>query len=158
MLAKHRLSHCWGAQSTRSVAVAACAMLVGLPACAPPVTQPPKSDERVFSDDDRRAALALSLSRSGAVAAQTNPYEQAVQCSLAIKFIVNRFGTAAIGNPEVIEALEKAQRIYADRAAASRSAQEDVSAEDNGDARPGEAIQDPADRARVALACLQDLA
>lgn len=133
-----------------------CALLAATLACAPAKQAPDgEGAGRVFSDDDRRAAQALSLSKSS-VETAASPGDQARLCSLAIKSLADRFRTVGSPNPALIETLDRAEQIYSARAA--RSGDGAGGGQTGRDDAALEILADPADRARMALGCLQELA
>lgn len=110
------------------------------------------SQDKSFSDEDKRIARALSLGDAGNVGTGTPQY-QATLCLLALNSIEDRLLESGILTVEQQRAFSKARDLYGRRSktGVSKDAQEknlrDVEA----------AYPDAANRARFAIGCLRDL-
>lgn len=130
--------------------------------CSAPAADGPVTDgmsgAKQFSEDDRRAARALSIGNVRTVAMTDNPLDQAVLCSLAIGEIAERMQTSGMGlTQEQIEAVIMAKKIY-DRRAIAAARTKPADAIQTARARIAEANPEPSARAQTAIACLRQLA
>jgi len=131
-----------------------------LPACSSnQQPAPPPADDKEFSEADKRAARALSISNNDAVTDATTPYARALLCRNGIETLAERFQQAR--GPMMEE-----QRQAMEQARAYFGEQLRLLAEREGKSEPGlnrdiaetqEQHADPAENAQIAIACLRGL-
>lgn len=130
-------------------------VIVCLSACAPDpaATQPNREQQKVFSEDDRRVAQALSLG-GGIEAASKDPADEAARCVIALNFIRTRLSAFAGVNSEQKNALDRAIHLYRTRAGEKSAPSKEFAAK----LKAAEsAMPNQADQARASLRCLQAL-
>ena len=108
------------------------------------------------SEADRRAAALLSLSNNSALDTQSDPYELAVTCVVALDSLAARVESGTALNAEQKRALASARRVYEQRAKdtgtkTSAQLREDI---DERKAAPGETRQ----RLLEAVSCIRQIA
>ena len=124
--------------------------------CSPPNDRTALEDaagQQTFSAEDQRIARSLSLGNEAAVQGVAN-VDRSMACSVALDTLRERLFKETSLAPEVIQAFNQAQQIYADRASAGLTSQDVAEAR----AAAEDAIPDEGDRARLAIGCLRDLA
>lgn len=109
------------------------------------------SQQQTFSEEDKRIAGLLSVG-SVDIDESASPQYRAALCSLALAAIEERMRGAL--SEEQRQAFAQAQSLYAQRARAGMSAEEERSMRDEIET----AYPDESDRARFAITCLQELA
>lgn len=106
--------------------------------------------QRVFSEDDRRVARALSVGRND-LSTSLSPQFRATLCGLALEAIEERMQGAL--SAEQQQAFAQAQTLYRQRATAGLSREERRRTISEVEA----SYPDDGERARFAISCLQDL-
>lgn len=128
-----------------------------LPSCSSGSTRDADSSTEAateFTQDDKRAARALSLTNAGTTERTDDPQEQARLCSSAIEALRVRLRDSAVLSDEQMLALGEAKAIY-DRRIRGVVASASEAANDQPEQAEGDAS--PAEQARLAIGCLQDL-
>lgn len=117
-----------------------------------------KAPERQFSEEDKRAARALSIGDSRAIESSGSPYAQALLCNNAVQSIADRLRSAGSLNAEQLRGFDQT-RAYYDRQVFGLGKQEGKSASQIQQDRKQTAAAnpEPAANARLAIACLQML-
>ena len=115
------------------------------------------AETRIFSEAEKAAAQTLSIADAQALETMSDPTEKALACSRSIGFLVETLqGTDALTDVQS-NAIEQARLIY------ERQIPADYEAEDTADdgSAPTDIASDaeinPAQEARIALACLRNL-
>lgn len=139
----------------RSLLLAAC--LVLLPSCSGGEDRGAEAtgeSAQEFSQANKSAARALSLSNAGATRQAGSPQEQAALCSQALEALSLRLRDSGTLSDTQLQALGEAKGIY-DRRLEGGTPQT-APGGSSGD-RPNEQEANPAEQARIAIGCLQDL-
>lgn len=113
----------------------------------------------MFSEEDKRAARALSISNNQAVIDATSPYARALLCSNAIETLAERFqGARGPMMDEQRQAMEQARAYFREQlsALAEREGKSDAELTNDMD-ETREQHADPAENAQIAIACLRRL-
>src|SRR5690606_24874950 len=113
----------------------------------------------VESIDDRRAALALSVTNVPSLEEGANAYIRALRCSLALKTITQRIAEGGSLSAEQMRLLRQVQLNY-EREFARLGAQEGKSPAGirNDHQQQGQQVADPTVAGRIALGCLRERA
>ena len=114
--------------------------------------------ERAFSDEEKRAALALSIGDNARIASVEGAYDRALLCSHAIDSVTTQVRATGALSSEQLQVMDQASTIFANRL--RRMAEgEGKSANDIASDLRRMAAEDeqPGGNARVAIACLQQL-
>lgn len=131
------------------------AALLALAACSgqadTATRQQDGSPQASFSDEDRRAARALSVGGPEA-RATGSPGFYATLCSLALKSIDERLQDSGLLSAEQNRAFARAREIYAGRAAAGSASERDDWRREVEATYPN-----PNERTRFTIGCLKDL-
>jgi hypothetical protein len=149
--------------SPRSILFAALALVL-LPSCsseADTAAAPTGAGAPEFSQPDKIAARALSLSNAGSAERAESPRAQAVLCSQALEGLSVRLRDSGTLNEMQLQALGQAKAVYDRRirgvgneparaGGGSSALEQAIEEEEEGEANPAE-------QARVAIGCLQDL-
>ncbi len=148
-------------QRTLSTApLSALAALSFLSACSPnPQAPSPAFDEKEFSEEDKRAARALSISNNQAVMEATNPYARALLCRNGIDGLAERFQQARGPMMEEQQQAMEQARAYFDeqlRLLAEREGKSEAELNDDLE-ETGQQHADPGENAQIAVACLRRL-
>ncbi len=131
-------------------------------ACSPADTSDPsiglEQIERAFSDEERRAALALSIGDNARIASVEGAYDRALLCSNAIDSITAQVREAGALTSEQLRVMDQAGTIFANRLRRMAEGEGKSAVDIAGDLRRMEAEDEqPGGNARVAIACLQQL-
>jgi hypothetical protein len=142
-------------------ALAAALCLVSLTACSGGEESGRKAaeaQERRFSEEDKRAARALSIGDSRAIEGSDSPYAQALLCNHAVQSIADRLRSAGSLNAEQLRGFDQT-RAYYERQLLGRGKLEGKSASQiqKDRQKTAAANPDPVANARLAIACLQML-
>lgn len=143
-----------------SVARSAIAALTLLSACSSNRQQvPPPAEDRAFTEEDKRAARALSLSNNQAITDATSPYARALLCRNGIEALAVRFqGVRGPGMAEQRQAMEQVRAYIGEQLRLLAEREGKSGAELNGDMKETqEQHADPTENAQIALACLRRL-
>lgn len=145
--------------SKASLAAALC--LVSVTACSgddESATDVAKASAPQFSEEDKRAARALSIGDSRAIESSDSPYAQALLCNHAVQSIATRLRSAGSLNAEQLRGFDQT-RVFYERQVLGLGKQEGKSASQIQQDRQETATANPdaAANARLAIACLQML-
>jgi hypothetical protein len=111
-----------------------------------------------FTEEDKRAAMALSIGSGVDPGGNTSPYEQALRCSLAFRELSTRFADLGAAAEQQGRAMAQAEAMFDQRleraaAQAGRSARQIADDRAKLDAE----LPEGTERARIAIACIREL-
>lgn len=141
----------------RASALFMLATLIAVSACsnAPDMVEKPQQDARSasFTAEDKRIARKLSIGTASLAEASVGG--RAVLCGLGLEAIDSRLRSSGALSAQQGQAFDRAREIYRRRAVAGYPSAADVA-----EARRRAELDYPtaADRARLAIACLRELA
>ena len=122
-----------------------------------PEPQPHEAD-REFSEAEKRAARALSISNTEIMAKAEGPYEQTLLCRHGLAEVASLLGETASLSSEQEQGLRQAEALFdrrlRDLASANGKSAEDV---ENDLAQTAEDNPDRATNMRIAIGCLERL-
>lgn len=132
---------------------------MSLTACssgAEPVTASPQEQSQTFSEEDKRVALALSVSRNQVVTDAEGPYAQALLCRNGMEVLAERLKGAL--NAQQRQAIDQAREYFDRQVSELGESEGKVPSEITSDVeRTAQDNFNVAENARVAMACLQNL-
>lgn len=136
------------------------AVLSFLCACSP--SQPSGGraiPTREFSQEDKRAALALSISNSEAVADAATPYDRSLLCKNGIEALIQRFqGLRGPSTDQQLQAMEQASAYFSEQVHSIAKLEGKSEAELTRDLKvTREQHEDPAENVQIIAACLRAL-
>lgn len=120
---------------------------------------PPPADDKQFSEEDKRAARALSISNNEAITDAASPYARALLCNNGIETLAERFqGARGPMMDQQRQAMEQARAYFGDQLRLLAEREGKSEAELNSDMEEAaEQHADPAENAQIAIACLRRL-
>ncbi|GEM_PF-2402885 len=118
----------------------------------------PDSQAKVFGDEDRQIARALSISNDPAVTQADSPYARALLCRNGMEALVERFQGAAGLSAEQRQGMERVASYFEGQARVLGEAEGKSPADVVSDLeQAAEDNPDTAENARTAIACLREL-
>ncbi|MXP27953.1 hypothetical protein GRI58_03840 [Porphyrobacter algicida] len=138
------------------------ALLFIVVSCSEPAPVSPRESKITkpinFTADDKRAAQALSLGNAAALKGGSNQYDQSLLCSISIESIMSKLRDTGTFSPQQLASVEKAKKIYDERASAAAKEQSKSRADISRDrAQLASKHQDEMERARLSIGCLKSL-
>ena len=134
-----------------SLLLAACSS--GEPAPAPGET-PDRARE--FSEEDKRAALALSIGNVQALSAETSAYDRAQTCSIALESVYAQLSESGQLDTAMINAIDQVRTVYNNQVQQLGSAENKSTADIAADRlQRAEEIPEPSERGQIAIGCLR---
>lgn len=111
---------------------------------------------REFSEEDKQAALALSIGNVQALSTETSPYERALSCSIALESVYAQLSESGQLDTAMVNAIEQVRTMYNNRVQQLGSAENkstaDIAAER---LQRAEEIPEPSERGQIAIGCLR---
>jgi len=111
---------------------------------------------REFSEEDKQAALALSVGNVQALSAETSAYDRALSCSIALESVSTQLSESGQLDPAMVNAIDQVRTVYNNRVQQLGSAENkstaDIAAERM---QRAEEIPEPRERGQIAIGCLR---
>ena len=111
---------------------------------------------REFSEEDKQAALALSVGNVQALSAETSAYDRALSCSIALESVSAQLSESGQLDPAMVNAIDQVRTVYNNRVQQLGSAENkstaDIAAERM---QRAEEIPEPRERGQIAIGCLR---
>lgn len=111
---------------------------------------------REFSDEDKQAALALSVGNVRALSAEMSPYSRSLSCSIALDAVHAQLSEGGQLDPAMVNAIEQVRTVYDNRVQQLGSAENktpaDIAAER---LQRVEEMTEPSERGQIAIGCLR---
>ncbi len=135
-------------------------LLIGCGAKEPaPVPGEKPEQGREFREEDKRAALALSLGSVQALSAETSAYERSLSCSIALESVSARLSDSGNLDPTMLLAIDQARTVYNNRVQQFGTAENKSSAEIAADRlQRAQEIPEQSERGQIAIGCLRAMA
>lgn len=111
---------------------------------------------REFSDEDKQAALALSVGNVQALSAEMSAYNRALSCSIALDSVHAQLSEGGQLDPAMLNAIEQVRTVYNNRVRQLGSAENMSLADIAADRlQRAEEMTEPSERGQVAIGCLR---
>lgn len=111
---------------------------------------------REFSDEDKQAALALSVGRVRALSAEMSAYSRSLSCSIALDAVHAQLSEGGQLDPAMVNAIEQVLTVYNNRVRELGSAENKSPADIAVDRlRRAEEMTQPSERGQIAIGCLR---
>ena len=121
-----------------------------------PVHREMADQAREFSEEDKQAALALSVGNVQALSAETSAYDRALSCSIALESVSTQLSESGQLDPAMVNAIDQVRTVYNNRVQQLGSAENkstaDIAAER---LQRAEEIPEPRERGQIAIGCLR---
>lgn len=137
--------------------LAACGLVSSCGAPAGRAENEPPAPRKVFSEADRKVAVALSVGRPALLQREATEYDKAILCKIALDSISPRL--RELSSPQIAAQLSQVQARLAEQAYLQGSAAGKSRSEVDRDlAEKADESDDPSILIPVAMACLRTLA
>jgi transposase-like protein len=114
---------------------------------------------RKFSDEDKRAALALSVGNVQALSAEMSAYSRSLSCSIALESVYAQLSGGDQLGPAMVSAVEQVRTVYNNRVqqlgAAENKSTADIAADRQ---QRAEEMPEQRERGQIAIGCLRAMA
>lgn len=112
-----------------------------------------------FSDEDKRAALALSFGNVQALSAEMSAYSRSLSCSIALESVYAQLSGGGQLGPAMVSAVEQVRTVYNNRVqqlgAAENKSTADIAADRQ---QRAEEMPEQSERGQIAIGCLRAMA
>ncbi len=123
---------------------------------AAPVPSEKVGQARQFSDEDKRAAVALSVGSVQALSAETSAYIRSLSCSIALDSLYAQMSEGGQLDPAMLNAVEQVRTVYNSRVQQLGAAESKSSADIAADRQQrAEEIPEQRERGQIAIGCLR---
>ncbi|WP_454598021.1 hypothetical protein [Qipengyuania sp. SM2507] len=111
---------------------------------------------REFSDEDKQAALALSIGNMQALSAETSAYDRSLACSIALESVNAQLSESGQLDTAMVRAIEQVRMVYNNRVLQLGAAEGKSTADIAADRRQrAEEISEQSERGQIAIGCLR---
>lgn len=114
---------------------------------------------REFGEEDKQAALALSIGSVQALSAETSAYARSLSCSIALESVSTQLAAGGQLDTEMVNAIEQVRTVYNNRVQQLGSAEGKSAAEIAADrVQRVEELPEQSERGQIAIGCLRAMA